>query len=187
MYTKYCSPLILLLGDFNDLKINELCESCKLKQVVKVPTRKDATLDLIMLNEENTMYSDPISLPSIGGSDHLSVLLKPKKQIKVRVIKEKVMIRKFKKSAIILFGAWLATFDWSEMFKLKDVNDKVAYFSTITWLMIEKFFPLTSVKISNTDKEWMTPKVKGLILKRQKAHVEKYHDLYKYLCKKVQK
>ena len=52
-YSKYADPLILLMGDFNDLPVKDLCDSCNLKQVVKVPTRKDATLDLIMMNREN--------------------------------------------------------------------------------------------------------------------------------------
>ena len=183
-YVKYANPQILLLGDFNDLKVNEICESCKLKQVVKVPTRKEAILDLIMLNEDNNMYNEPITLPSIGKSDHLCVLLRPINQKNKKIIKEKIMMRKFKKSAIILFGAWLTKFDWSKMFKLQNVNDKVAYFSTITWLMVEKYFPLRLVKISNTDKEWMTPKLKNLISKRQKAHKSNNHDLRDYLAKK---
>ena len=148
------------MGDFNDLKIKDICESCKLKQVVKVPTRKDATIDLIMMNRENNMYSEPVTLPSIRSSDHLCVLLKPKDEIKTKIEKEKVMIRKFTRSAIIQFGAWITTFDWSELVRLEDVNDKVAYFATITWIMVEKYFPLTPVIITNTDKEWVTPKIK---------------------------
>ena len=44
------------MGDFNDLNIDEICDACALKQVVKVPTRKDATLDLILTNKSNTLY-----------------------------------------------------------------------------------------------------------------------------------
>ena len=76
----------------------------KLKQVVKVPTRKDAIIDLIMMNSENNMYSDPVTLPSIRSSDHLCVLLKPKELVRTKIIKEKVMMRKFKKSPMIQFG-----------------------------------------------------------------------------------
>ena len=93
-------------------------------------------------------------------------------------------MRKFKKSALISFGNWLTRFDWSELFSLSDVNDKVLYFSTITWLMIEKYFPLKPVLISNTDKEWVTPDIKKLIAERQKAHKLKDYDLRDYLAKK---
>ena len=73
------------------------------------------------------------------------------------------------------------------MFKIQNVNDKVDYFSTITWLMIDKYFPLRPVAISSTDKEWMTPKVKELILKRQKAHLSGDYDVSKHLAKKLTK
>ena len=152
---------------------------------MKVPTRKDAIIDLIMMNIENNMYSDPVTLPSIRSSDHLCVLLKPKDIIKTKIRKEKVMMRKFKKSAIIEFGAWITRFDWSELFMLRDVNDKVAYFATITWLMVEKYFPLTPVLITNTDKEWVTPNIKKLILQRQKAHRLKNYKLRNKLAKRI--
>ena len=37
--------------------------------------------------------------------------------------------------------------------------------------MVEKCFPLTTVKLSSNDKEWMTPHSKSLIRQRQKAHL----------------
>ena len=64
-----------------------------------------------------------------------------------------ILIREFKKSMIIAFGAWLVNHDWSPLYEINDVDQKVAYFSTITWLMIDKFFPLKRIEISSTDKE----------------------------------
>ena len=173
------------MGDFNDMSVKDICESCKLKQIVKVPTRKDATLDLIMINSGNDMYRDPITLPSISSSDHLCVLLKPKEIVKTKIRKEKNFIRKFKRSAIDFFGSWITWFDWSELIKLKDVNDKVAYFAAITWIMVEKYFPLTPVTITNTDKDWVTPNIKKLIAQRQKAHKLNNYELRNSLAKKI--
>ena len=62
----------------------------------------------------------------------------------------------------------------------------IAYFSTITWLMIDKFFPLKKIDISSSDKEWITPKIKILIKQRQRAHVIKNYDLRKHSNKKIQ-
>ena len=70
--------MIILLGDFNDLKIDDICQTCSLHQVVNIPTRKDATLDLILTNVNNNLYTDPISLPGIGKSDHLCVVYVPR-------------------------------------------------------------------------------------------------------------
>ena len=68
---------------------------------------------------------------------------------------------------------------------LVNVDDKVAYFATITWLMVEKYFPLTPVSITNTDKEWVTPNIKKLIAQRQKAHRLKKYKLSNNLAKQI--
>ena len=34
-----------MLSDFNDLKVNEICDACKLHPIMNVATRKYATLD----------------------------------------------------------------------------------------------------------------------------------------------
>ena len=185
-YNKYSNPLILLLGDFNDLKILDICESCSLKQVVNVPTRNNAILDLIMTNIDNQLYENPITLPSISTSDHLCVFYVPRNYSKPKITKKTIMIREFKKSAIIEFASWLINHDWSPLYEISDVDQKIAYFSTITWLMIDKFFPLKKIDISSSDKEWITPKIKILIKQRQRAHVTKNYDLRKHLNKKIQ-
>ena len=184
-YIKYANPLIILLGDFNDLIIDDICESCSLKQVVKVPTRKDAILDLILTNVDSILYNDPITLPSIGNSDHLCIIYTPKNYVKHENTKKKIMIRKFKESAKREFGSWITKFDWSLLFQIQCVNEKVAYFSTITWLMIEKYFPVQKITISTSDKEWMTVKIKDLINQRQKAHKANNFELKNILAKKV--
>ena len=171
LYNKYAKPLFVIMGDFNDLKINGICGACALKQVVKVPTRNEAILDLILTNKTNSWYNKPITLPSIGTSDHLSVLYEPIDNKKVKVEKTKITIRQFPRSAIIAFGSWLTKFDWSILLNIKDVNLKVAYFSEIMWIMIDKYFPLKKVVATKNDKEWITQKIKSLIAERQKAHL----------------
>ncbi|EDO42602.1 predicted protein, partial [Nematostella vectensis] len=46
--SKFPNSGILLTGDFNRLDVSGLLRHFRLKQIVKVPTRKDATLDLIL-------------------------------------------------------------------------------------------------------------------------------------------
>ena len=48
--SEYPNCGILVTGDFNRLDISGLLGHFRLKQIVKVPTRKDATLDLILTN-----------------------------------------------------------------------------------------------------------------------------------------
>ena len=185
LYNKFSKPLIMLLGDFNDLKIIDISETCSLKQVVTVPTRKNAILDLILTNLDNNLYKDPITLPSIGTSDHLCVVYEPKNYVKQETTKKKISVRKFKQSAKIGFGAWITQFDWSVLFKLNCVNKKVMYFSSITWEMVEKFFPVKTITISSSDKEWMTLKIKNLIIMRQKSHKLDNKEMRNHLAKRV--
>ena len=70
---------------------------------------------------------------------------------------------------------------------IQDVDQKVTYFFTIMWAMIDKFFPLVELVITNNDKEWMTPEIKHLMNERQKAHLNKKFDLSKHLSNKVAK
>ena len=89
LYQKYKKPLFIIMGDFNDLNIVELCDACELKQVVKVPTRKNAILDLIFTNSSNLFYENPSTLPNIGVSDHKSVIYRP-------IVKQRVNMKKKK-------------------------------------------------------------------------------------------
>ena len=181
--TRYYNPLFLLMGDFNDLPIDEICTTCEFKQLVKDPTRKEAILDLILTNINNDLFEIPKTMPKIG--DHYSLLVKPKNYVKPKTENIKIKMRKYPKSAINGFGRWITTFDWSQLVSLTDVNDKTDYFSTMSWSMINKFFPLITVKLTNVDKEWMTPYVKSLISQRQKAHLNKKNELRDCLDKKV--
>ena len=185
LYKRYSSPLFVVMGDFNDLKVDEICDACKLKQVVKIPTRKQATLDLILTNENNILYNDPVTLPSIGGSDHLCLLYEPILYENSRTSKKKVFIRKFRKSAIIEFGSWITNFKWTELLMITDVNLKISYFTNIMWIMIDKHFPLVGVMSASDDKEWITSKIKNLISERQKAHQSKNYDARDVLAKKI--
>ena len=40
----------------------------------------------------------------------------------------KITIRKFKESAIIEFEAWLVNSNWSDLLKISNVNQNIAYF-----------------------------------------------------------
>ena len=175
------------MGDFNDLPTACIRKTCGFMQVVDVPTRGDATLDLILTNCSNIFYEKPITLPKIGEGDHFPVLYKAKRYIPPKSIKKCIEIRRFPDSAINQFGAWIVNFDWKQLSLIPDVDDRIIYFSTLTWRMIDIFFPLKKVKIPSTDKEWITPIIKDLISKRQKAHMEKKVELRDTLATRIKR
>ena len=125
---KYANPLFVLMGDFNDMCVKDICDSCSLNQVVKIPTRKDSILDLILTNKENKYYEKPVSLPQIGKSDHLCVLYVPIENKNIHKDKNLTTTRIFHKSAIREFGAWLTKFNWNTLQMISDPNQKTAYF-----------------------------------------------------------
>ena len=86
---------------------------------------------------------------------------------------------------MIEFGSWIASYNWYLLYILHDIDDKVSYFSKITWLKIDELFPLQKINISDTDKEWMTPDIKNLISERQLAHNSKLFDLRDHLAKRI--
>ena len=183
---KYAKPLFILAGDFNDLAVDEICNACNLHQVVKTNTRNNATLDLIMTNNDNDYYNEPRSLPKIGNGDHFSILYEPKFYEKPKIESTKVLMRRYPKSAILNFGHWITRTNWEAQYELDDVNKKVEYMCSTIWQKIDENFPLKPFKIANTDMEWMTPEVKQLIKQRQKAHFTGNIDLSNHLSKKVQ-
>ena len=69
----------LLSGDFNRLNISRLQTQFKLKQLVRVPTRGNQTLDLILTNMPHVYNKYLVqTFPPFGLSDHFVVLLEPK-------------------------------------------------------------------------------------------------------------
>ena len=53
------------------------------------------------------------------------------------------------------------------------------------WMMIDKFFPLIKITVTDNEKPWITPKIKELISQRQRAHAAKNYDKRNHLAKKV--
>ena len=56
------------MGDFNCLRDTSL-KSFPLKQIVRAPTRGEATLDKIYINNAD-WFSNPVIFLAIGNSDH---------------------------------------------------------------------------------------------------------------------
>merc|ERR1711874_590754 len=75
---KYSEPLFFVLGDFNDLNIDPILKICQLSQKVKVPTRGNSILDLILTNACDSLYYPPYTIPKIGKSDHHPVVYDPR-------------------------------------------------------------------------------------------------------------
>ena len=176
---KYPNAGIFLLGDFNRCPVSSLLRHFTLRQIVKNPTRKDATLDLILTNMSNICDAPKVIAP-IGLSDHNSVSCVLKKCKSMNKCK-KIQIRLRNSSAKRAFGRWLTNYNWSNLYHTTSCEQKLELFQDVISTGLDHFLPCKVVKIHDRDKPWITPSYKQLIKSRQKAFFQKDDKLYHQL------
>ena len=159
---------ILLVGDFNKMTDKPL-RDLSLKQIVKISTRKSATLDKIYTNI-GEWFLKPCSLPSIGTSDHQAVLLLPVDGGR-RTSGQRVMatVRSNDPNSRSQLARHLAAFDWSALKDMTSTESMVTYFYDVTTSLLDYYLPLRVVARYSTDKPWITDEFRRLIRRRQYA------------------
>jgi hypothetical protein len=188
----------LIGGDFNRLDISEILE-CHggLKQIISVPTRKQATLE-ILLTDLHSLYHPPTTLPPLqadpgtGGkdSDHDVVLFAPLNNIQYKVerIRKTIKTRPIPQSQVIKFERDLANHPWEETLANQTPDKQAELFHSFLMNKLEFYFPEKSVRISSLDKKWFTPHLKQLHRKMQRAfHKNRSGQKYKKLKSKFKK
>ena len=112
-------------GDFNRIDISEILECYGgLKQCISVPTRKQATLE-ILLTDLHSLFHPPTTLPPLQvdsdkngkDSDHDVVLLAPLNNLKYKLERKKktIRIRPIPQSQVVKFERDLAMHPWEEI------------------------------------------------------------------------
>ena len=196
---KYDNDVSFLVGgDFNRLDISDILDSYgALKQIISVPTRKLATLEII-LTDLHTMFHPPTTLPPLQvdtdkvgkDGDHEMVILAPinNLQYKVERRKKTIFTRPLPQSQIINFEKAVMKNDWEEKFKDKTVDEKVVYFHNFLRTNLDKYFPEKMSKMSNLDREWMSPELKQLHRSMQREFFKhRKSQKYKKLKSKFKK
>ena len=119
---------IIITGDFNPLsdgfQERVLKNHCKLKQVIKTPTRGKAILDLILINA-HSFYETPVSLAPIGCSDHSAIIGKAKEQAQGKNEIKKITVRPIKETRLRLFEDCIGLETWSAVYEASCINTKV--------------------------------------------------------------
>ena len=171
---------IIVTGDFNRLDICHLRNHFKLKQLVKFPTRGQATLDLILTNMGNH-FSTPESFPPFGLSDHSTVIVKPKERILNQHTRKKINIRDMRESKKTSLGRYLSNVDWSCINMQSSCEGKLRNFNELITNGINNIMPERSIKVYPKDAPWMTIKLKELIRLRQNAfHSNKKGPVFRF-------
>ncbi|KAI8498128.1 hypothetical protein Bbelb_240720 [Branchiostoma belcheri] len=171
-------------GDFNRMDTLNLCNNINMKQIVRVPTRQDAILDLIITNVSR-FYKPCITIAPLGMSDHRSVLLHPKQHVKSNKTTKK-LVRPMPDSRIRAFGAWISAHNWEEITQEEGSQAKTTALYNTLHQKINMFFPTRYVKLHDKDKPWMTPEIKSLISRRQSTFMQGKTSEWKALRNKIQ-
>ena len=168
----------LVGGDFNRLDITDILESYGgLKQIISVPTRKLATLSIV-LTDLHSFFHPPTTLPPIQvdsdkdgkDGDHDIVLLAPKDNAKFKQERRKKIIksRPILQSQLIKFEQDLANLQWDELLTDKTPDEQAHIFHDYLRSQLDKYFPEKITKLSNLDRLWMSPHLKQVHRKMQR-------------------
>ncbi|EDO26224.1 predicted protein, partial [Nematostella vectensis] len=151
----------LLSGDFNRLTISHLTAQFKLKQLVKVPTRGERTLDLIITNMSQSYDKDQVkTFPPFGLSDQLVVLMQSTK----RSVRNTTSCR----TPSVIPGQ-VADRNWVDISTL-----------SIGPFLIP-FMAVSSIRLHINDPPWIIAEFNHLIKLRQKAFAEGDHEQFRRL------
>ena len=159
-------------GDLNRMDVNDILESYgALKSIISVPTRKLATLEVILTDVPN-LFHPPTTLSPLQvdqdklgkDSDHEIVVLAPISNIQYKRERKKrtVLTRPLPDSQIAKFEQELISFPWAEVFMNKTVNDQVGIFHDFLRTILDKHFPEKTTKMSSLDRNWFSPQLKQL-------------------------
>lgn len=137
---------IFIMGDVNDLRhhYNHFVAANNLFQVINKPTRGTNTLDIFLVSTTIASSYGNFDLHCpISRSDHCVINLNP---VPEKNVKHKIQIRDYSPKNFALFGAFLNTLVWTDIFKeAQSVDELETTFSIIIYDLFDIFFLLNQV------------------------------------------
>ena len=175
------NPVFILAGDFSGRDIESgVCQTECLTPVNTGPTRGTRTLDVIYTNvKEKVKYgatTDPIETKNGTPSDRRSVFV----EIVFPPVKffewERVTVRKRTDKADQEFGEELAGVDWGKLDVEVSCDGMVRVFEREIKTLIDKPFPLMSVRKRTNESPWITNGIRRKARKKEE-YIGKRRDL----------
>ena len=157
----YPEGMVIITGDFNPtstrIKLSDVIYYGNgIAADVTVPTGNNSILDWCCTDKPK-LLSKPLQLPKIGSGDHNALLIKPVNGNQSSNVRPKsIILRDTRVSCLPDFGAWIATYDWSAILNISEVQAKFDLLHSCLVKAVDTFFPSRKVKISATDKPWIT-------------------------------
>ena len=189
LLNRYPTFDVMLCGDFNRLKVDDICSNCNLYNLHNQTTYGDAELDYVLISESAASFYtvckvDPIDISAVS---HASLLAIPAvvKQNNLNLSRPFYDLRS---SNVRYFVNQLECSDWSFLMSdFYNVHEKCDMFHRILNGAFDNTIPVKYVTFTNNTKPWITPLVKSLINDRWTAYRQKNFQLYNHLKLKVKK
>ena len=181
---RYPHLRVIIAGDLNNFSTKEIEDTFNLLQVVPSPTRGDALLDKVMIDESLVAAYKNVEVgPSLGNSDHRSVLTTASSKAPVTYkVKD---VYDFRRSHLDDFRWYLRAYPWHTFFAFQSgIEEKCEQFYKVIQEAIT-MIPRTQVIMTEKDKPWITPLIKLLINKRYEAFRRKDFNMYNHYKDKV--
>ncbi len=129
---------LIIIGDINQLKIQDFCNLQNFEQLVKKSTRSQRILDAFLTKIPH-LWNQPTVFQGLVRSDHLAVMVTPK--IQARPEREYVYFRDVRHHRKIDMENKLKAFDsWSKVDSANDIEEAVLLLNDgITSMFNESF------------------------------------------------
>lgn len=175
---------VIIAGDLNNFSTKEIEDTFNLVQVVPGPTRGDALLDKVMIDESLVAaYKNTEVGPNLGNSDHRSVLTTTSSRTPMTYKVKNVY--DFRRSHLDNFRWYLRAYPWHTFYASRtSIEEKCEQFHQVIQEAVN-MIPCTQVIMTQKDKPWITPVTKLLINKRYEAFRRKDYKMYNHYKDKV--
>ena len=183
MKRKFNDPYLVIVGDFNQWKVEEgLEEHPEIREVLVGNTRNNKAINRIFTNMSRSVYEsgtlDPLETEAgeedgqeTRRSDHRIAFCRFGLKRKETFTWETFSYRHYSEEAVQKFKQWLVFHHWEEVLEAEVCNNKAnAYQQTINWA-VETFFPLKTTRRKSNDLPWLNKKTLQMIDTRRRLYM----------------
>jgi len=180
---KHPDDNLCVIGDFNRTDTTDLESHHNLTNIINKATRKDAVLDLCLVNSSKINKYCSLVKDPIGNSDHNLIIIQ-KEVLKETIQNSKQIVYDFRKSSTQLFLKLLKNENWFELYYESNIDKKTEIFYKNIAKILE-CIPKKTVKMKSNDKPWINPFIKSLINDRWKAYKNRNFAVFNHLKNKI--
>ena len=174
LLAKYPKAGFMCGGDRNKMDTQPIEDALpRCKQIVTKYTYKNRKVHDIMLTNMSHLYALPFVVPAVHPdvtgkgvpSDHDMAVALPLAGAGAGAVTREYSTRTSRpmpESAVRQFGQWITSESWSALRNISSPSQQGGLLQLILQEQVDKNFPTKTVKVSNTDKPWITADIKKL-------------------------